>query len=123
VTREELVLTVKTLLACKSYGAESRTGGDCRNTLFGVAAGWEEIITPLELALELYDKKDNLAPEALKALLETRYKALAANPDRILVLTPGEVDTLVQECAELPLDRNFLDKTYNDIAEYRRAQG
>ncbi len=53
VTREELVLAVKTLLACKSYGAESRTGGDCRNTLFGVAAGWEEIITPLELTLEL----------------------------------------------------------------------
>jgi len=123
VTREELVLTVKTLLACKSYGAESRTGGDCRNTLFAVAAGWEEIITPLELVLELYDQKDNLDPATTKALLETKYKALAGNPDRIMLLTPGEVDALVKECAEAPLDRNFLDKAYNDIAEYRQAQG
>ncbi|RJQ46058.1 MAG: type I-D CRISPR-associated protein Cas7/Csc2 [Gaiellales bacterium] len=122
VTREELVLAIKTLLACKSYGAESRTGGDCRNTLFGVAAGWEELITPLELTLELYDKKDNLDPAAFKALLEGKYKALAGNPDRITMLGPSEVDALVKECAETPLDRAFLDKTYNDIAEYRRAQ-
>lgn len=122
VTREELVLAVKTLLACKSYGAESRTGGDCRNTLFGVAAGWEEIITPLELTLELHDKKDNLDPATFKALLEEKYKALAGNPDRITVLSPSEVDDLVIECAKTPLDQAFLDKAYNDITEYRRAQ-
>jgi CRISPR type I-D-associated protein Csc2 len=123
VTREELVLTVKTLLACKSYGAESRTGGDCRNTFFGVAAGWEEIMTPLELTLELYDQKEGLDPAALKDLLDEKYKALAGNPDRVKVLAPGEADALVKECAEIPLDRRFLDKAYNDIAEYRRAQG
>ncbi len=123
VTREELILAVKTLLACKSYGAESRTGGDCRNTVFGVAAGWEEIITPLELTLELYDQKDGLDPAGLKTLLEKKYKALAGNPDRVVVLAPAEVDTLVKECAETPLDRKFLDKAYNDIDEYRKAQG
>ncbi len=123
VTREELVLTVKTLLACKSYGAESRTGGDCRNTFFGVAAGWEEIITPLELTLELYDQKEGLDPAALRGLLDEKYKALAGNPDRIKVLAPREADALVKECAEIPLGRSFLDKAYNDIAEYRRAQG
>jgi CRISPR type I-D-associated protein Csc2 len=122
VTREELILAVKTLLACKSYGAESRTSGDCRNTFFGVAAGWEEIITPLELTLELYDQKDGLDPSALKTLLEKKYRALAGNPDRVVVLAPAEVDILVKECAEPPLDRKFLDKAYNDIAEYRKAQ-
>lgn len=45
VTWIELVLAVKTLLACKSYGAESRIGGDVRNTIIGVIAGWEEVIT------------------------------------------------------------------------------
>ncbi len=80
VTQEELVLTVKTLLACKSYGAESRIGGDCRNTFFGVIAGWEEMITPLELTLELYDQKDGLDSAALKKLLEQKYKELAGNP-------------------------------------------
>jgi len=123
VTREELILTIKTLLACKSYGAESRTGGDCRNTLFGVAAGWEEIITPLELTLELYDQKDGLNPGALKGLLEGKYRALAGNPERVTILIPAEVDALVKGCAEAPLDRAFLDKAYNDIAGYRRAQG
>jgi CRISPR-associated protein Csc2 len=123
VTKEELVLVVKTLLACKSYGAESRTGGDCRNTFFGVVAGWEEVITPLELTLELYPNKDHLYPPDLKSLLEQKYKALAGNPDRVTVLSPDEVDVLVKECADKPLDKDFLDKAYNDIAEYRRAQG
>ncbi len=123
VTREELILTIKTLLACKSYGAESRIGGDCRNTLFGVVAGWEEIITSMELTLELYDQKDGLDPAALKGILEKKYKALAGNPDRVTVLAPGEVDALEKECAEIPLDRAFLDKAYNDVTDYRKAQG
>jgi len=122
VTREELILTVKTLLACKSYGAESRIGGDCRNTVFGVAAGWEEIITPLELTLELYDQKDGLNANALKSLLEGKYKSLAGNPDRVSVLSPEDIDALVNDCANTVLDPAFLDKAYNDIAEYRSAQ-
>lgn len=122
VTREELILTVKTLLACKSYGAEGRIGGDCRNTFLGVVAGWEEIITPLELTLELYDRRDSLDSAALKGILATKYKGLAGNPDRVTVLDPADVDALVNECTAVPLDRSFLDKAYNDIAEYRRAQ-
>jgi CRISPR type I-D-associated protein Csc2 len=123
VTREELILAVKTLLACKSYGAESRTSGDARNTFFGVVAGWEEIITPLELTLELYDQKDGLSPETAKKLLEGKYKALAGNPDRVKVLAPAEVDALVNDCTEIRLDQKFLNKAYNDVAEYRKAQG
>jgi len=122
VTKEELILTVKTLLACKSYGAESRTGGDCRNTFFGVVAGWEEIITPLELTLELYDLKEQLDASKLIEVLDTKYKTLAGNPDRVRVLTPSEVDTLVSECAATVLDRQFLDKAYSDVDKYRQAQ-
>jgi CRISPR type I-D-associated protein Csc2 len=123
VTREELILVIKTLLACKSYGAESRIGGDCRNTIFGVVAGWEEIVTPLELTMELYDQKDKIDPAALRTLLNGKYKALAGNPDKVTVLTTEEVDTLVDESAKTSLDRSFLDKAYNDVAEYRKAQG
>ncbi len=122
VTREELILVVKTLLASRSYGAESRTGGDCRNTFFGIVAGWEEVITPLELTLELYDHKA-LDPSELTKLLNEKYKAIAGNPDRIVVLTPSQVDAVVRECAEMALDRAFLDKAYGDVAAYRRAQG
>lgn len=121
-TKEELILTVKTLLACKSYGAESRTGGDCRNTFLGLVAGWEEIITSLELTLELYDQKDALDAAGIKALLDGKYKNMAGSPERITVFAPSDVDGLVQECAETPLDRSFLDKAYNDVADYRTAQ-
>jgi CRISPR type I-D-associated protein Csc2 len=123
VTREELILVMKTLLACKSYGAESRIGGDCRNTIFGVVAGWEEIITPLELTMELYDQKDKIDSAALGILLDGKYKALTGNPDKVTVLTTEEVDTLVGESAKISLDRSFLDKAYNDVTEYRKSQG
>lgn len=126
VTRHELVLALKTLLACKSYGAESRIAGDCRNTIFGVVAGWEEIITPLELTLELYDDcaKNNGAPDAgrLRSALDSKYKSLAGMPDHVVVLEPSDVDKLVMESAETKLDRAFLDRAYDDIAQYRRAQ-
>lgn len=122
VTREEFILAVKTLLACKSYGAESRTGGDVRNTFFGVVAGWEELITPLEFTLELYDIKDEIQPQFNKVLLD-KYKSLAANPDQITILPPDEVDSLVKDCANVSLDRPFLEKAYRDIAQYREDQG
>lgn len=122
VTREELILTVKTILACKSYGAESRIGGDCRNTFFGIIAGWEEIITPLELTLELYSQEGE-KQDALHKLLEEKYKPLAGNPDHVKVFSPEEVDSLVKECGEIPIDRQFLDKAYSDVTEYRKAQG
>jgi CRISPR type I-D-associated protein Csc2 len=122
VTQQELVLAVKTILACKSYGAESRIGGDCRNTIFGIVAGWEEIITPLELTLELYDRKGALTAEGAVSLLTDKYKGFAGNPDKILILGPAEVDALVKECAETILERTFLDKAYGDVAAYRKAQ-
>jgi hypothetical protein len=50
---------MKTLLATKSYGAEGRTKGDAHNVVLGIVAGWEEIISPLELTLELYKVYDD----------------------------------------------------------------
>ena len=122
VTRAELVLVVKTLLACKSYGAESRTGGDCRNSIFAIAAGWEEIITPLELTLELYDKREALTGESLRDLLDNNYKSSAGSPGRATVLSPDEVDAVVRECAETELNRSFLDNAYSAVAAYRTLQ-
>jgi CRISPR-associated protein Csc2 len=122
VTREEVVLVIKTLLACKSYGAESRTGGDCRNSVVAIAAGWEEIITPLELTLELYDKRDALTAEVLCQMLRDKYTPMTGNPGRVSVLSPTEVDALVKECAETDLNKAFLDKSYADVAAYRAAQ-
>jgi len=121
VTRREFVLAIKTLLACHSYGAESRTGGDARNTIFGIVAGWEEIITPLELTLELYDKRDSLTGDTIKTILDG-YKPLAGNKDRVTIFTPQEVEDLVKEAADVSLDKKFLEESYKDMADYRKVQ-
>jgi len=122
ITRSEMILVVKTLLACKSYGAESRTGGDCRNSIFAIAAGWEEIITPLELTLELYDQKEKLNSVSLNELLAGKYKSSAGSPGRVRLLTPDEIDSVVKECADTELDRQFLDDAYSAVAAYRALQ-
>ena len=122
VTQRELILTIKTLLACKSYGAESRIGGDVRNTIWGVVAGWEEVITSLELTLELADHLDTLNAEVVRQIIQEKYLPMAGNPKQIVVLEPAEVEALVKECAETELDRNFLEAAYKDIANYRAEQ-
>lgn len=121
-TQNELILAVKTLLACKSYGAESRIGGDVRNSIIGIVVGWEEVITSLELALELFDKQDSINPESLEALVKEKYVPMAGNPDRIKVLLSNEVEKLVNECAQTKLDKGFLEASYKDIEDYRAIQ-
>lgn len=121
VTLTEVILTLKTLLACKSYGAESRISGDMRNSVFGIVGGWEEVITPLELTLELYDQRDNLSGDTFKATVE-KYEPLTGNPDRVTVLTPEQVDAIVKAAAETPLDKSLLTKAYDDVKAYGEAQ-
>jgi CRISPR type I-D-associated protein Csc2 len=130
VTQREFVLAIKTLLASKSYGAESRIGGDVRNTIVGLVAGWEEVITPLELTLEFYgrcvESKDEKQPQALdgnttEGILKA-YKEYAGNPDKVKVFTTDEVDKIVESVAQQPLDKTFLEAAYADVEAYRQVQ-
>jgi CRISPR type I-D-associated protein Csc2 len=122
VTKNELILAVKTLLSCKSYGAESRIGGDVRNTIVGIIAGWEEAITSLELTLELFDKQDSINPETARSFINDKYKAMAGNPNKIKILSTSEMEDLVKECAATNLDKEFLEQSYKDIEDYRAIQ-
>jgi len=125
VTWPEVVLTIKTLLACKSYGAESRIGGDARNTIFGVVAGWEEVITPLELTLELYNRCVETGAELDAATVQavlTQYKGLAGNPKKVRIFSADEVNTVVQDAANADLDKSFLQTVYGDVKAYRDVQ-
>jgi CRISPR type I-D-associated protein Csc2 len=121
VTLTEVILTIKTLLACKSYGAESRIGGDVRNSVFGIVGGWEEVITPLELTLELYDQRDNLSGDTFKITAE-KYKPLTGNPDRVTLFSPEQVDAIVKAAAETPLDKSLLTTAYDDVEAYVQTQ-
>lgn len=120
-TLTEVILTIKTLLASKSYGAESRIGGDVRNSVFGIIGGWEEVITPLELTLELYDQQNNLGGDTFKTIVE-KYKPLTGNPDRVTIFSPDEVDAIVESAANTPLNRSLLTTAYNDAKVYVEAQ-
>lgn len=130
VTWREVVLTIKTLLASKSYGAESRIGGDARNTIVGLVAGWEEIITPLEITLELYarcvqpDKVKERASldGATVAGILTQYQDLAGNPDKVQVFTTEQVDEVVKAAAQTELNTQFLRAAYDDVRAYRDVQ-
>lgn len=122
VTRCELILAIKTILACKSYGAESRIGGDVRNTIFGIVAGWEEVLTPLEFTLELFDRRDTLTETTVQTIAEA-YVPLAGNPKRIRVFTPEEVEAVVKEATAVELDKAFLAASYADVKAYRIEQG
>lgn len=123
VTERELVLAVKVLLSCKSYGAESRIGGDVRNHIVGVVAGWEEVITALEFSLELYARQEALTSEAVVELVREQYVPLAGNPHRVRMLDAEEAQALVQACRAAELDKPFVEAAYSDIQNYRRAQG
>lgn len=123
VSRRELILAIKVLLSCKSYGAESRMQGDCRNTIVGIVAGWEEVLTPLELTLELFDRRDEDFSASIPRIVEQQYIPLAANPDRITILSAGDVSAALAECRAAVLDRPFLERAYADVADYRREQG
>ncbi len=122
VTQRELILAVKALLACKSYGAESRIGGDVRNTIWGIVAGWEEVITSLELTLELADHLDKLNAEVIKQIVQEKYLPMTGNPKQIVMLEPAEIEALVKVCAETEMDGAFLEAAYQDIAKYREEQ-
>ncbi|NIQ06219.1 MAG: type I-D CRISPR-associated protein Cas7/Csc2, partial [Candidatus Korarchaeota archaeon] len=78
VTEAELIMFLKTLLTCKSYGAETRIRGEMSNYLLGIVGGYEELLTPLELNLELNAREWRHNPEkAVKETLEA-YREYAA---------------------------------------------
>ncbi len=122
VTKDELILVIKTLLSCKSYGAETRVSGDMRNHIVGIVAGWEEIITSLEFTLGLYDKmivgSDN-AKTATTSLLET-FKNYAGNKSKVYI--EKKFEQLVEDAQDTQLDINFLSKVYKDANNFRNSQ-
>jgi len=123
VTWKELLLTLKAVLGAHRYGAESRIGGDMRNTVFGIVAGWEEVITPLELTLELYDRHaDGLTPEAVASIL-VRYGGSAAHRSKVSVLSPSQVDALIDTVSEYDLSKEFIEAAYREAEVYRTMQG
>jgi CRISPR type I-D-associated protein Csc2 len=123
VTWKEFLLALKAILGAHRYGAESRIGGDMRNTVFGIVASWEEIITPLELTLELYDRQaKGFTPETVTELLKG-YKESAAYRNKVQVFSVSEVEALVDAVGGFDLGKEFIEVIYQEAEAYRSAQG
>lgn len=122
VTWQEFMLSLKAILGAHRYGAESRIGGDMRNTVFGIVAGWEEIITPLEFTLELYDRQSKgITPKTVATLLQD-YAQGAAHQARVKVLSADDVESLVAEVRTFELGQAFLSSVYDAAEAYRKGQ-
>jgi len=115
ITEEELIWYLKTLLATKSYGAETRIKGDVVNEVIGIIAGYEEIITSLELNLEISSRGIN----GLMASLE-RYKELAAFPNKVLILGPEKTSKLVDAVRRFEPDQEFMKALREKAAEFSK---
>jgi CRISPR type I-D-associated protein Csc2 len=107
-TWQEVALYLKTLLATKSYGAETRVKGDVRNVVLGISAGYEEMITSLEYSLELAALWDKDLGEATQEILE-KYAQMCASKSNVVVLTADEVQALLNDVQNLPLDKALVD--------------
>ena len=113
-------------MSCKSYGAETRIGGDVRNHIVGIVAGWEEVITSLEFTLELYDKiidgkVDNETIKGKVASILESYKEMAGNKNKIIIIK-DEIDKIIKDIQETDLNKGFLNKVYTDAQNFYKSQ-
>jgi len=120
-TWEEFILVVKNILRCKSYGAEGRTKGDVVNYVTGLIFADEEVLTPLEYVLELsdakIDKNFDFANETYS--IATKYGKMAAFPEALKILTPAEVDALIDYIQQTPMEE-IITKAFQDSIKFAK---
>ncbi|MHA1249866.1 MAG: type I-D CRISPR-associated protein Cas7/Csc2 [Candidatus Helarchaeota archaeon] len=126
VTPHEFVMTIKTILSSHSYGAETRVKGDVRNEIIGIVGAMEEIITPLELNIELRDILNGDKPISMEDLVNKtseileKYKKLAASPNKVKILQNNELETLIKKIRNIEIDKEFVDKMQKDVEEFAK---
>jgi len=120
VTETELVLTLKTILSCTRYGAESRIGGFVRNHALGIVAAHEEVISPLELTVALAGTVTPSASDVIEKLDD--YKNQCATPAAAHVLTKQELDALLEAVQKVSVSKELLDAAYVTAKAFRKKQ-
>jgi len=124
VIPHEFIMMIKTILGSHSYGAETRVKGDVRNEILGIVGGFEEIITPLELNMELRDllngeksiTMDELVSETVKIL--EKYKKIAASPNDVIILKDAELNNLLKTIRDIKIDKVFIKDLENKVGKF-----
>jgi CRISPR type I-D-associated protein Csc2 len=119
-TWEELVLVIKNLLRCKSYGAEGRTKGDTVNYIMSLIFANEEVITPLEYMLELSESERSNDILKTTFMIAEKYGNMAACEETLKVLSPGELEDFVDYVQKMSLTKEFVSKAFRDSLEFGR---
>lgn len=124
-TIRELTLYVKTLEVTADYGAETRVRGRVRNHVVGIASGMQELITPLELTLELADRRKDFesTPENLTQMIYDimlRYKKAASFGTTAKVLTPNELRDVLYEIQSTVVDKEFIKAILLDSLRFHK---
>lgn len=124
-TLRELILYVKTLEVTADYGAETRVRGRVRNHVVGIAAGMQELITPLELTLELADRRKDFesTPENLTKMVYDillRYRKAASFGTTAKVLTPDELRDVLCEIQSTVVDKEFIKAVLLDSLRFHK---
>ncbi|MEM2145004.1 MAG: type I-D CRISPR-associated protein Cas7/Csc2 [Candidatus Jordarchaeaceae archaeon] len=117
-TWQEFVMVMKTLMAAKSYGAETRIKGDMVNHIIGIIAGYEEVITTLDLLLEISNiglKED--IHESLGNLI-ANYRNFAAFGDKVIIKTGAELENLITNIQNLKIDKRFVQNMYDQASNF-----
>jgi CRISPR type I-D-associated protein Csc2 len=117
-TWEELVLVIKNILRCKSYGAEGRTKGDTVNYITGLIFANEEVLTPLEYVLEL--SVPEIGDDLVQATYDIarKYGKMATFQEALRILSPEEVESFVDYVQELQPGREFVAKAFKDSLDF-----
>jgi len=119
-TKEEFCAYLKTLISCKSYGAETRTKGDMVNLIVGIAGGYEELMTPLEYNLALSERDYQADPIKNTYEIEEEFRRFAAFADKIAILKPKEVESLIDGVRKLEFSNEFINKMYTDAENFAK---
>ncbi|MHC1593300.1 MAG: type I-D CRISPR-associated protein Cas7/Csc2 [Methermicoccaceae archaeon] len=118
ITKAEFVAFVKCLLACKSYGAETRTKGDMVNHLLGVVGGHEEVITPLEFCLEASANESFLSdPVKSTSEIVEKFSKYAMFADALVY---REGDELSEKVRDVAMDGEFAKSLYGDAEAFSK---
>lgn len=120
-TWQELVLVLKNLLRCKSYGAEGRTKGDTINYITGLIFADEEILTSLEyvLELEVAEKSKSMIDQTYD--ISKKYAEMASLKESIKILTPSELELFIDSVQNLPLSKDFISSAFEDSLKFAKT--
>lgn len=120
VTAREFIMYLKTMLSCRSYGAESRVKGDMVNHVVGITGGLEEVATPLDVLLEASADRDAYLAnpvERTSEILES-FSQYAVFKDQLKVFGPEELNELVEDISNLETDSEFASELYGEAESF-----